>query len=307
VRLIVHVLIVAVLVAAPFVAASLWLDTRSETAVGTVTRKDETIGIEHEPTGGWYLRRSLVLQVPELTSGFRPSVWASSAEFDRIRLGDTVTMRYMSCCPVYARLAGHSTRDAVREAARELGSDRLLDWCVIGVVAMLLAARIALFAVLVTGAVWLGIGLAVLFPALPPRVAAGTETTARVAGISLVEDSPRPYGYRYSNSINTHPERLRVPYEVVQLRFVPAGRADSVLAVDEVDAASVPSLAPGDVVRVRYPPAVPRGAMLVEATRTFRQRNRFHFLFLVLAWAGIGTAAGVAWRLRGRRRAAAAA
>jgi hypothetical protein len=109
------------------------------------------------------------------------------------------------------------------------------------------------------------------------------------------------------NSINSHPERLSVPYDVVQLRFAPAGELDSVLAVDVVDAASVLALAPGAVVRVRYPPAAPRQAMLVDATRTFRQRNRFHFLFLVLAWAGIGVAAGLAWRLRGRRRAAAAA
>jgi hypothetical protein len=115
-----------------------------------------------------------------------------------------------------------------------------------------------------------------------------------------VEDSPRPNGHRYSHSTSAHPERLTVPYEVVQLRLVPAGSADSVLSVDEVDAASVPSLAPGEVVRVRYSAAAPREAMLVEATRTFRQRNRFHFLFLVLGWAGIGTAAGLAWRLRGR-------
>jgi hypothetical protein len=307
VGVIARVLIVVALVAAPFVGASLWLDTRGETAVGTVTRKDEMIGIEHQPTGGWYLRRSLVLQVPSLWSGFRPSVWVDSAEFDRIRLGDQVALRYVSCCPIFARLASHSTRDAVWEAARELGSDPLLDWCAIGLVAFVLAARIGSVVVFATGAGWLGVALAFLFPARPPGAAAGVETTARVSGVSLVEDSPRPSGRRYSNSITTHPERLNVPYDVVQLRFAPAASPDSVLAVDEVDAASVPSLAPGAVVRVRYPPAAPGQAMLVDATRTFRQRNRFHFLFLVLGWAGIGTAAGLAWCLRGRRRAAAAA
>lgn len=306
-RLIARVLIIAALVAAPFVAASLWLDAHGETAVGTVTRKDQTIGIEHDPTGGWYLRRSLALSVAELRSGFRPSVWVDSAEFDRIRPGDRVTVRYVPCCPLFARLASHSTRDAVWEAARELGSDPLLDWCIGGLVALVLAARIASFVVLATGSAWLGVGLAFLFPARPPRAAAGTETTARVTGVSLVEDSPRPYSHRYSHSTSAHPERLTVPYEVVQLRLVPAGSTDSVLAVDEVDAASIPSLTPGAVVRVRYPPAAPRQAMLVDATRTFRQRNRFHFLFLVLGWAGIGTAAGLAWRLRGRRRAPAPA
>jgi hypothetical protein len=100
-----------------------------------------------------------------------------------------------------------------------------------------------------------------------------------------------------------HPERLNVPYDVVQLRLLPAGGTDSVLAVDEVDAASVPALAPGALVRVRHPPGAPREAMLVNATRTFRQRNRFHFLFLVLAWGAISVAAGLAWRMRGRRAA----
>ena len=46
--------------------------------------------------------------------------------------------------------------------------------------------------------------------------------------------------------------------------------------------------------------------MLVEGTRTFRQRNRFHFLFLVLGVGGIGIAAALTWRLRGRRAVAAA-
>jgi hypothetical protein len=306
-RLLLKVILYGALIATPFLGASLWLDTHGATAVGTVTRKDETIGIEHEPTGGWYLRRSLVLQVPELRSGFRPSVWADSAEFDTIRPGDRVTVRYVPCCPIFARLASHSTRDAVWQAARELGSDPVLDWCAMGVVAFVLAARIASFVVLATGTAWLGAALAFLFPARPTRAAAGIETTARVAGATLVEDSPRPSGRRYSYSSTAHPERLNVPYQVVQLRLVPAGGADSVLAVDEVDAGSVPSLDPGAVVRVRYPPAAPRQAMLVGATRTFRQRNRFHFLFLVLGWGGIGVAAGLAWRLRGRRAVVAAA
>jgi hypothetical protein len=104
----------------------------------------------------------------------------------------------------------------------------------------------------------------------------------------------------------SRPELLRVPYEVVQLRYLPAGAADSVLAVDEVDAGSVPSLATGAVMRVRYLARAPSETLLVEGARTFRQRNRFHFLFLVLACAGIGTAAGLAWRLRGRHCGAAA-
>jgi hypothetical protein len=121
-----------------------------------------------------------------------------------------------------------------------------------------------------------------------------------------VDESPvrrvsRSYGFR------SHPERLTVPYQIVQLRFVPAGRTDTVLAVDEIDAGSIPSLDWGTSVRVRYTARMPQQAMLVSGTRTFRERNRFHFLFPVLGCVGLGTAMGMAWRLRGRRRATAAA
>jgi hypothetical protein len=296
-------MLIAALVAAPFIGASLWLDAHGERATGTVVGKYETIGIEHEPTGGWYLRRSLVLKVPELTSGFRPSVWVDSAEFEGIQRGDRVTVRYVPCCPIFARLAAHSTREAVWQAAREFGSDRLLDWFAVGAIALVVAARIASPLVLATGIAWLWAALAFLFPAGAPRVARGVETTARVTGISLVEDSPRPSGRYTSGMRRSHPERLTMPYQVVQLRYAPVGRSDSVLAVDEVDAGSVPSLEFGAQLRVRYDPQAPREALLVDATRTFRQRNRYHFLFLVLGCVGIGTASAIAWRLRGRRRA----
>src|SRR5262249_31782889 len=239
--------------------------------------------------------------VPALTSGFRPSVWVDSTEFDRIRVGDSVTVRYISCCPIYSRLASHSTRSAVWEAARELGSDPALDWLALGSIALMIAARLGSGVVLGTGLAWLWAAAVFVFPARPPRVVAGLETTARVTGIDLVDESPvrkvsRSYGY------DSHPERLRVPYQIVQLRFVPAGRTDTVLAVDEVDAGSVPKLDFDAQLRVRYDPKAPREALLVDATRTFRQRTRFHYLFMVLGCVALGTAMGVTWRLRGRAR-----
>jgi hypothetical protein len=307
VRLLVRVILIAALVAAPFIGASLWLDAHGERATGTVVGKYETIGIEHEPTGGWYRRRYLEVEAPGLSAtGLRASVFVDSAEFDSARRGDRVVVRYFSCCPIFARLSSHTTRDAVCEAAREFASDPLLDWFAIGFVALIITARIAAPAVIVAGVAWLGAALLLLFPARPPRVATGVETTARVAGISLVENSPRPSRSSTSGYGGSDAERLRVPYEVVQLRYVPAGRTDTVLAVDEIDAGSVAALNPGALLRVRYDPRAPLEAMLVDATRTFRQRNRFHFLFLVFGCVGIGVAAALAWRLR-RRRARAAA
>ncbi len=292
------------LLAAPLLAVSLWLDSHGETATGTVTAKREEIQVANEPTGGWYSRRYLEVDLPRLEAvGLRASVRVDSAEFQSYHAGDRVGVRYFPCCPIFTRLAGRTTREVTWEVARELGSSTLLDWVVVGVVALVIAAQMSSVLVVGAGLAWLAAAMLFLFPARPPRVATGTEATARVAGISEVTRSPPRTRHRRSSS--SHPERLTVPYQVVQLRFVPAGATDSVLAVDEVDAGSVPSLAPGAELRVRYQPAAPREAMLVDGTRTFRQRNRFHFLFPALGLTGIAVAMGLAWRLRGRRKAAA--
>ena len=292
------------LLVAPLLAASLWLDARGETVTGTVTAKREEIHAANEPTGGWYSRRFLEVDIPRLAAvGLQASVGVDSAEYAGIQRGDRVRVRYLSCCPIFARLDGRTTRQVSWEAARQFASSPVLDWVLAGFVALVIAARIATPIVVVTGVAWLGAALLFLFPDRPPRVPAGVEATARVAGIVTVSQSPRRTQHRSRTS--SHPERLTVAYQVVQLRLTPGGATDSVLAVDEVDAGSAPSLAPGAVVTVRYQPAAPREAMLVEGTRTFRQRNRFHFLFLVIAVGGIGIAAGLAWRLRGRRAVAA--
>jgi len=292
------------LLVAPLIAASLWLDAHGETVTGTVTAKREEIHAENEPTGGWYSRRFLVVDIPRLAAvGLQASVRLDSAEYAGIQRGDRVRIRYLSCCPIFARLDGRTTRQVSRDAAREFASSPVFDWVLVGFVALVVAARIATPIVLVTGAAWLGAALLYLFPDRPPRVPTGVEATARVAGIVTVSESPRRTRHRSRSS--SRPGRLRVPYQLVQLQLVPGGATDSVLAVDEVDAGSAPSLAPGAVVTVRYQPAAPREAMLVEGTRTFRQRNRFHFLFLVLGAGGIGIAAALAWRLRGRRAVAA--
>jgi hypothetical protein len=304
VRILLKLVLYGSLVVAPLLAVSLWLDAHGETVTGTVTAKHEEIHAENEPTGGWYSRRFLEVDIPRLAAvGLQASVRVDSAEYARIQRGDRVRVRYLSCCPIFARLDGRTTRQVSWEAAREFASSPVLDWVLVGVVALVVAARIATPIVVVTGVAWLAAGLLFLFPDRPTGVPAGTEAAARVAGIVTVSESPRRTRHRSRSS--SHPERLTVPYQVVQLRLVPAGATDSVLAVDEVDAGSAPALSPGAVVKVRYQPAAPREAMLVEGTRTFRRRNRFHFLFLVLAVGGIGIAAGLAWRLRGRRAVAA--
>jgi hypothetical protein len=69
-----------------------------------------------------------------------------------------------------------------------------------------------------------------------------------------------------------HP-RLWGRSETVDLMFVPVGGAEPVIAVDEIDIASVPGLVKGSVVRVVYPVANPSLALITGATRRFRWRD----------------------------------
>jgi hypothetical protein len=61
--------------------------------------------------------------------------------------------------------------------------------------------------------------------------------------------------------------------ETIDLAFVPEGRAEPVIAVDEIDVASVGGLAKNGAVKVVYPIANPRLALISGATRNFRWRD----------------------------------
>src|SRR6476661_10834389 len=121
------------LLVAPLLAVSLWLDTHGETATGSVTAKREEIHAENEPTGGWYSRRFLEVDIPRLAAvGLQASVRVDSAAYARIQRGDRVRVRYLSCCPIFARLDGRTTRQVSWEAAREFASSPVLDWVLAG-------------------------------------------------------------------------------------------------------------------------------------------------------------------------------
>ena len=71
---------------------------------------------------------------------------------------------------------------------------------------------------------------------------------------------------------SVHP-RLWGRSETVDLAFVPEGAGERVLAVDEIDIGSVPGLAKGSLVKVVYPVADPRLALITGATHRFRWRD----------------------------------
>ena len=99
--------------------------------------------------------------------------------------------------------------------------------------------------------------------------------------------------------------KMAQPIERVQLDVGEGG--STVLAVDDIDAGSVPGLAVGSRVAVMYPPDRPREARIVDATRTHTTINRLDMLAqysLVIGFSLILILVGWLWerRRRGRRR-----
>ncbi len=72
------------------------------------------------------------------------------------------------------------------------------------------------------------------------------------------------------------------------------------LVVDAVDSGTVPGLATGASLPVRYEPDAPREARLAAGTRRFIERNRYHFLPGVIGLPALGML--TAWGFRSRRR-----
>lgn len=77
------------------------------------------------------------------------------------------------------------------------------------------------------------------------------------------------------------------PYDIVELSFVPAGRTDPVVAVDMLDAESVPNLSTEATVPIRYSAQNPRWAQIDGARRTFYRKNLISVAVIPLALLGI--------------------
>jgi hypothetical protein len=297
----------AVVIMGLLVGGSLWLDSRGVPVVATVTGKTEEITVTREPQGGWFRHYRIGAAFEAAGTPAAATVTVDRERYDALQAGDSIEVRYLPALPLFARTPDRSTATVAAEAARQLLGSRLLWWIGCGVLAMVIAARVGIVPIVVTGFLWMAWGYVLLLRMPQVPVPTGVEGTGRVSGITLVSKSParastrRRGRSRSSESVR----RLAVPYQVVELLIAIPGRPDSVVAVDAVDSGSVAGLAYGTVLRVRHSTADPRAAMLAEGTRTFVARNRYHFLLAVLALPVLGMLGG--WGFRHRRARAGSA
>jgi hypothetical protein len=293
----------ALVTAGLLIGGSLWLDQRGEEVLAPVQAKTERVILRRDPQGTWYRWYELGVGVGD--AGALP--WVATIEvpeerYDSIRMGDSVEVRYLRQLPLFARASDRSTATVAREAAGRVGIVPLLHWITLGIAGLWIAARVGSVAVIAGGLAWMAAGFPVLLAAPALTMPSSAQGTARVEVVTLVTKSPERRGGGRRRVIRSDwVRRLAIPYQVVQLRLASPGRGDSVLVVDAVDSGSVAGLALGAALPVRYDPEAPRKARLVQGTRRFVERNRYHFLPAVIGVPVLGMLAGVGFRW-GRRR-----
>jgi hypothetical protein len=285
---------------------SFWLDSRGEPVTGTVHSRSEDIVLRGDPQGTWYRWYRVAVQFPAVSDiGAAATIDVSRERFDSLAKGDTIQVRYLPFLPLMARAANRSTLDAVTDAGSRLIQDNYLGtlvvWLVAGLVTLWIASRIGVVAIVAAGLGWIAISLPMLFPEPPRVVLADAEATGRVTSVRLVTKSPerRATGRRRMRFNSDEVRRLDQPYQVVEFRFVTPGQRDSVFGVDAVDSSSVPGLAFGSTLPIRYDPGNPRDARLAQGSRTFLERNRYHFLVPTIGVGLLGMLG--AWGARSRR------
>ncbi|HEY9505667.1 MAG TPA: DUF3592 domain-containing protein [Gemmatimonadales bacterium] len=284
---------------------SLWLDRRGETASAVVRSKHEEIIVHRVPRGGWdrYYRLGVEFSAGDGQLG-TATVTVPEARYDALHAGDSIQVHYPPFFPLLARAADRTTGQVVGDLAGRFAADPwllpFLFWLIGGIVALWLASRVATVAVVITGIAWIAVVFPIQFPAALPLPPVTVETTARVTAVTLVTKAPaRTRSRRRSRVSSESVRRLAMPYEVVQLHFTPQGPRDTVVAVDAVDSASVPGLTVGAIVPVAYDPKSPREARMTLGKRSYRDRNRYHFLVPTLGVGLLGMLG--AWGSRHRR------
>lgn len=291
------------------VGGSIWLDDRGVTVAAKVTGKHEEVQVSDAPQGVWTRFYRIGVEFPAANAVVgQATITVRPERYDALHPGDTLQVRYLPAFPLLARTPDRSTMTVVYELGSRFVHDPILLplvlWILGGAVMLWMAMRVATTAVFAAGLVWVAVGFILMFPEPAPVKLGRMEGTARVSALKLVTRSPsyRGRSRRRMRSLDSDGiRRLAVPYQVVQLRLAIPGSADTVLVVDAVDSASLVGVAVGADLPVRYDATSPREARLTIGSRTFLEKNRYHFRVSVIGVPILGTLAAWGWRSRRSR------
>jgi hypothetical protein len=245
----------------------IYLETHGDRAPGVITEKYENVRIEY---GDWFRRLQIVAaySIPGQTLQHRAICDVDEKTYDSLHPGNTVAVYY------FPNLLNQPFLPATRLAPCSTLASISLNSAILRRILttfLVLLAILFLWRVLrMRVAAWLllpwlcwTIGWFVL-PRVEPepqKAVGGTATVVSITTITTIGD------------VSAHRAiTLQHPYQILRLKFVPPGMDTAVIAIDKVDAGSVPNLREGEEVNIIYDAAHPRIARLTAGTRLFPGR-----------------------------------
>jgi hypothetical protein len=273
-------------IAAIFALGSLALDSMAGTVPGLVERRIESVDLR--PQGDW--QHNLHVSVRYRLDGSPPildqpapdesatTFNLSTAQFDRLSEGGITSLRVL---PLFRSLA------LVRLA--DIQTINAIPWFWIGVAfgvlllfwlaGRLMASRsgsmVIVAIVLVAG---MGLPSALAYRQwqasedLTSRPLRTTAIAREVSRITKVDPFPCTPGSGSRCSRRNTQYDVAQPYDIVQIGFVPEGAGGPVIAVDAIDAGSVP-VQPGASMTIAYAATDPRAAQILGANHSHHWRN----------------------------------
>jgi hypothetical protein len=253
----------------------LWLDHAPE-ADAVVTRKYEGYRLSRDADGGWRRRLSVWTRFRTPAGVEHTSeLMLGNGDYDSLTVGSHLRVRYL---PIYPFTTRPVTRSTVTQARELFTPETTRGWWMALLIVFapltFLATRLTKLAGMAVAALWLWASWAYILQPKPLPTPGAQHASATVAWTQVV-----------SRGISRHrSDRLRVPYRLVALTFMPPGARDSITVLDAVDSASLtPKPANGTLEPIGYEPGVPRTARLLVGTRTFINSNRYEYILIAIA------------------------
>lgn len=286
-----RVLVLVVLVAAgtflalPFVTTSRALTEHGIAIRGTVYHKSESVKVRYS---SWDLVRDITIEytIPETSSAGFFDVHPDSQQYDSMRTGQSVEVRYLPRKDVPAvpgaKLLWELHALPTVRLANLRGVSRLdtLVMTPLVVLASEIAGGIILLLILWRITRWRPFGWAAAIGVLPllafilmqgfprPTPEPAGEVRQAVGRVTNIGRIDKLFSGSRSRGLPADQ-----PVDVVSVEFVAEGKAEAVVAVDLIDRGSFPGLKERASVSVRYELSSPRTAYIEGATRRFPERN----------------------------------
>lgn len=242
----------------------IYLKTNGTRASGVITEKRESVRIHYVE---WFRRFELVAaySIPGQPLQHRAICDVDEKTYDSLHPGNTVVVYYFASLlnqpflPA-THLSPCSTMASISWNPPVMHRIIVALTSLVAILFLWRVLRIRIAALLLLP--WLCLCFAYLgLPRTEPEPRQPVPATATVETITTITTIG---GINSSRSM-----QLQHPYQILRLKYVPSGMDTAVIAIDKVDAGSVPNLQEGQTANIVYDAAHPRIARLQAGTRLF--------------------------------------